>query len=191
MGVHMAHRNLQIPLQKCVFLLYGPSWRACRVPCAVRFVLFLPSTHFSIQFSSLFSKMCSLPLVGSTFLKNGSKHFAFKNSLFGPLKPSNDDSSAHFFGTYRSLSRSVSHFSASVALQNIASGCSPVHFSPSGPLLQQCLSATHLKFPFFCASSAFFLYFCALTPLLIAILVHFLIKRLPALSGKHDFESCR
>ena len=147
MGVHMAHRNLQIPLQKCVFLLYGPSWRACRVPCTVRFVLFLPNIHFSIQFSSLFSKMCSSPWVGSTFLKNGSKHFAFKNPLFGPLKPSNADSLSYFFGTYRSLSRSVSHFSASVALQNIASGCSLVHFSPLEPLLQ---NASHLKFPFFC-----------------------------------------
>ena len=92
----MAHRNLQIPLQKCVFLLYGPSWRACRVPCTVRFVLFLPNTHFSIQFSSLFSKICSPPWVGSTFLENGSKHFAFKNSLFGPLKPPNDDSRVTF-----------------------------------------------------------------------------------------------
>ena len=149
MGVHMAHRDLQIPLQKYVFLLYGPSWRACRVPCTVRFVPFLPNTLFSIQFSSLFSKMCSPPSVGSTFKKNGSKHFAFKNSLFGPLKPSNDDSLAYFFGTYRSLSRSVSHFSASVALQNIAFGCSPVHFSPPEPLLQKCFFAAHLKFPFF------------------------------------------
>ena len=186
----MAHRNLQIPLQKCVFLLYGPSWRACRVPSTVRFVLFLPNTHFSIQFSSLFSKMCSPPSVGSTFLKNGSKHFAFKNSLFGPLKPSNDDSLAHFFGTYRSLSRSVSHFSASVAFQNIAFGCSPVHFSPPGPLLQKCLSATHLKFSFVCASSAFFLYFCALTPLLIAFFAQLFDKMLPALCGRPDFESC-
>ena len=191
MGVHMAHRNLQNPLEKYIFLLYGLSWHACRVRCTIRFVLFLPNTHFSIQFSSLFSKMCSPPWVGSTFLKNRFKHFAFKNSLFGPLKPSNDDSLAYFFGTYRSLSRSVSHFSASVALQNIASGCSLVHFSPPGPLLQKCLSATHLKFSFVCASSAFFLYFCALTPLLVAFFVQSFDKMLPALSGKHDFESCR
>ena len=106
---------------------------------------------FSLQliFFTFFSTMCSPPSVGSTFLKNDFKHSAFKNSLFGPLKPSNDDSLAHFFGTYRSLSRSVSHFSASVAFQNIALGCSPVHFSPPGPLLQKCLSATHLTFSFF------------------------------------------
>ena len=104
--------------------------------------------------------MCSPPSVGSTLLKNGSKHFAFKNSLFGSLKPSNDDSLAHFFGTYRSLSRSVFHFSASVALQSIASGCSLVHFSPPGPLLQKCLFASHLKFPFF------FCIFCFLLILL-------------------------
>ena len=152
------------------------------------FCLHFPCSFF---FSHFFSKICSPPSVGSTFLKNGSKHFAFKNSLFGPLKPSNDDSLAHFFGTYRSLSRSVSHFSASVALQNIASGCSLVHFSPPGPLLQQCLSATHLNFSFVCASSAFFLYFCALTPLLIAFFAQLFDKMLPALCGKPDFESCR
>ena len=145
---------------------------------------------FNFFFSHFFSKMCSPPSVGSTFLKNGSKHFAFKNSLFGPLKPSNDDSLAHFFGTYRSLSRSVSHFSASVALQNIASGCSLVHFSPPEPLLQKCLFASHLKFPFFFASSAFFLYFYALTLLLFALFVNLFEKVLPALRGKHDFENC-
>ena len=54
-------------------------------------------------FFSFFSKMCSPPSVGSTFLKNGLKHFAFKNSLFGPLKPSNDDSSAHFFANFMKM----------------------------------------------------------------------------------------
>ena len=146
---------------------------------------------FSLQlFFSHFSKMCSPPSVGSTFLKNGSKHFAFKNPLFGPLKPSNDDSLAYFFRTYRSLSRSVSHFSASVALQNIAFGCSLVHFSPPEPLLQKCLFASHLKFHFCFASFAFFLYFYALTLLFFALFDNFFEKVFPAFLGKHDFENC-
>ena len=144
----MAHRNLQNPWEKCVSALW--PFLAC-MSCAIYCSVCAVSAQYTLFDTILiaFFKNVLPASVGSTFLKNGSKHFAFKNSLFGPLKPSNDDSLAHFFGTYRSLSRSVSHFSASVALQNIVSGCSLVHFSPPEPLLQKCLFAAHLKFPFF------------------------------------------
>ena len=128
--------------------------------------------------------------MGSTFLKNGSKHFAFKNSLFGPLQPSNDDSLAYF---YWHLSLFVpigfSFFGFGRPSKYCFSLQSRALFASRAASAKMLVCNTP-EILFFFASSAFFLYFYALTLLLFALVDHFFEKVLPALGGKHDFENC-
>ena len=80
----IAHGNLQNPLEKCVFPVYGPSWGAlfsiiCSTAC-----IWAGLSSFSSSFFHNFMKKCSPPSVGSTFLKIDPHHFASKIPLFGP-----------------------------------------------------------------------------------------------------------
>ena len=124
----------------------------------------------------------------STFLKTNSEQPAFKNPLFGALNALNEGSVGHLFGIYRSFARSVRHFSASVAHQNLnfrLESCVVPVYEPSWKP----------SFSIRCSIE------CILDELFIFShwFVHHFVKNaswfwkkfrnvLPALSGKHIFE---
>ena len=73
---------------------------------------------------------------GSTFLKTNSEQSAFKKSLFGALKASNEDSLGHLFGTYGSQTFFIRPFSPSVAHPNFEKSSAKHVESAHGAVLQ-------------------------------------------------------
>ena len=75
-------------------------------------MVFLPNSPLHALFFHTFSKKCSPPLVGSTFLKIGPHHFALKVSLFRRRTGPNKAHVGNSVWSYRSVVRSFPLLSA-------------------------------------------------------------------------------
>ena len=151
---------------------------------------------FASLFFQFFSKMCSPPSVGSTFLKTNSEQSAFKNPLFGALNARNEGSVGHIFCIYRSSARSVRLCSASVAHQNFNFRLEKCVFLLLEPDQQNDNKYHTCEFMIFSnlvanlhqtcnLQDAFLIFF-----LLWCILFSYFCKNvLPNLGGKHIFEN--
>ena len=122
-------------------------------------------------------------------LQNDFKQFQSKFSLFWPPNGLNKNICCHLICSFRSFGRSDRDLFAPCPHQNIASGCSPVHFSPPEPRQPKWVYASLQQFcQFRIRSAVFFVPSMLRTPFLQNITL-FSQNMLPALGGKHDFES--
>ena len=120
-------------------------------------LLLLCFSCFNSLFASHFFKFLVPARAGTTFLQNDFKWFYSKNSLF--WSPNGLDKSifCNCMCSFRSFASSDRHFFAPCPHQNIASGCSPVHFSPPEPRQQKWVYASTQQFcPFRIRSAVFF-----------------------------------
>ena len=123
----------------------------CKLQTA-SFMLFMFQLTFCITF---FQKCCSCSSGDNIFAK---RHQAIliNNLIFWPPNGLNKSIFCNCICSFRSFGRSDRDFFAPCPHQNIASGCSPVHFSPPEPRQQRWVHESMQSFFQFCIRSAVF-----------------------------------
>ena len=120
LGVLIAHRILQNPSEKCVFLLCGLTW--VRISYAISSFMSAPITQHTLFYQNfcIFSEKCSLPSVGSMIFDREPQHFALKCSCFGPPSRVGNPCFGHCVRSFRPFTRSACVLCAPVAHQKFA-----------------------------------------------------------------------
>ena len=147
---------------------------------------FHATTHF---LHHIFPKMLCSCLGGEHNFAKRFHALLIEKSTFSPPNGIDKSIVCHFIYSFRSFGRSDRDFFAPCPHQNIASGCSPVHFSPPDPRQQKWMYASMQQFCQFRIRSAVFFVPSMLRTLFLQNIILFSENMLPALGGKHDFES--